>query len=127
MTSPARRSRLVFILVCLAGMTMMIPTASAYNIHQLGSQHFVIVCEDETTFSIHSNLEGAVTNADILCRNEGNIAGNNPTVVRASRELARDIDVCQRSGGKRVNSAVMGCPTPASISKRSARTGRPSE
>ncbi|MGM0982763.1 MAG: hypothetical protein ACQEXG_04960 [Pseudomonadota bacterium] len=129
MTPPSRRARLPFILACLAGMTVMNSTATAYDIHQLGSQHFVIVCEDEdeTTFSIHSDLEGAVTNAEILCRNEGNIAGNNSTVVRASRELARDIDVCQRSGGKRINSSVIRCPRSASISKRSARTGRPSE
>lgn len=129
MTSPARRARLPFILACLAGVTVMISTASAYDIHQLGSQHFVIVCgdEDETTFSIHSDLEGAVTNAEILCRNEGKIAGNNPIIVRASRELARDIDVCQRSGGKRINSAMIRCQRSASISKRSARTRRPSE
>ncbi len=130
MKSPIRGSRLMALMASLITMALMVPTASAYTIHQLGSQHFAIVCEDETTFSIHSNLEGAVTNAQIFCQGHGGIAGGNAggmNVVRASRELARDMEDCQRSGGQKVQRDVTRCPKSASISKRSARTGRLSE
>jgi hypothetical protein len=130
MKSPILGSRLIALMVSLMTMALMVPTASAYTIHQLGPQHFAIVCEDETTFSIHSNLDGAVTNAQIFCQGHGGVAGGNAggmNVVRASSKLARGIEDCQRSGGQKVQRNVTRCPRSASISKRSARTGRVSE
>lgn len=126
MKSVFNGSCLTAAIVSLTSMVLMSPVASAYDIHQLGPQHFVIVCEDEdeTTLSIHSNLEGAVTNAEIWCRDEGGISGGSAggkNVIRASRELARDIEACERSGGQRVRSEVIRCPHASGTSRRSAR------
>lgn len=125
-----KQPRFVGVIASLVAMVLMIPAASAYTIHQLGSQHFAVVCEDGTTFSIHSNLDGAATNAPLFCAGHGGIAGGDDsdiTVVRPSRELSRDMQACQRSGGQRVKRDVVRCPTSPGISRRSADFGQPAE
>ncbi|MCG6659094.1 hypothetical protein HOP52_15145 [Halomonas campisalis] len=130
MKSPFNGSRLVALIAGLVTMALMIPAASAYTIHQLGSLHYAIICEDGTSFSIHSNLDGAVINAPLFCAGHGGIAGGNDgdmTVVRASKELTRDMEACQRSGGQRIKRDVIRCPKSSGLSERGARTGRLSE
>lgn len=48
MTSTFNGSRLVAVAAALAAVILLVPAASAYTIHQLGSLHYAIVCEDGT-------------------------------------------------------------------------------
>lgn len=110
------RQRIPALVLGLAFTALSINSASAYTVYKLEDQLYAIICADGQIFSYGGGPGGIGIVGEALCEGHGGIAGGGGgiDVLPADRQLARNVERCQRGRGEKVERNATKCIDKAS-------------